>query len=163
METLTEFGIGLLLAVPEWVVIEYSLHRWLMHVRRPGWLRAWHTAHAIGHHGKWRRQFSRADADYAGERDPSYGVLKSAPVWLAVGLLASWPLALAFAAVGYLHGVGWRAVHREMHAPTGAWWTRTWWYRLICAHHEQHHRNPRTNYSVLFAPLGDWVFGTRKP
>ncbi len=156
---------------------EYAYHRWPMHSRRfvvrcPVFRRLF-TRHAVLHHGDYYppRHFEESPDPAALFISVDIGPLEN-----LVGAAWLWLPLLWFSTTGgcvlvtwlVLHGLVWTTIHREMHEPTWAWWTRVplldrWYWAIVC-HHETHHDHPGTNFNIFLPPLGDWLLGTyRRP
>lgn len=132
-------------------VIEYSLHRWMMHC--PGALlfdhvrihhRAWDAARAAG--VRIRDRFVIL---------PPYVLI----IWAAVLLLGAAPIyamfgahaARLFRACGFAYYFIHEILHYSGHAGYLPWFSR---------HHLAHHDAPMKNYNFSF-PVFDWLFGTK--
>lgn len=162
MQWTIQFLLGLAIAIPEWALLEYCYHRWVMHRKSGGWFRSRFLAH-VAHHRRRLGEFS-GQADHADDEvSVYYNLVWTSWAWIPFGIFISWPLAVAFVAVGTFHGLVWVRLHRQMHAPTNPWWTRNRVFRNMVYHHRVHHRYPGYNHGILFAPWTDILFRTRRP
>jgi sterol desaturase/sphingolipid hydroxylase (fatty acid hydroxylase superfamily) len=140
----------IVLGVGCWTLIEYLLHRFVLHVSAdaPSFQRTIERLH-LGHH--------REPWDEAKITVPVYGSLPIAATLLGLYRLSgSWHVAallLIGSIIGYL---GYEMVHFRIHCGrAGGRWLR--WQR---AHHLRHHfKHPECCFGVT-TPLWDWVFGT---
>jgi dihydroceramide fatty acyl 2-hydroxylase len=134
-----------------WTLIEYALHRFVLHLRLQvvAVQRTIERLH-LGHHWEPR--------DEAKVTVPVYGSLPIAAALLAMFRLmaGSWE-AGALLLIGSIAGYLWyEAVHFRLHCST----TRGRWWRWQRANHFFHHfRDQRRCFGVT-TPLWDWVFGT---
>jgi hypothetical protein len=82
------------------------------------------------------------------------------PAWLGVECLAGRPML----AGGILSTLVWlqmfNFIHRHFHSPTGSWFERTRYYRMLHEHHRRHHEDTSKNYNVAFPGLADAVLGS---
>ncbi len=139
------------LGVVCWTLIEYLLHRFVLHVRAQGssFQRTLERLH-LGHH--------REPRDEAKITVPVYGSLPIAAALLGLYRLLSghWHVAallLIGSIIGYLC---YETVHFRIHCGS----TGGHWLRRQRAHHFHHHfRNAERCFGVT-TPLWDWVFGT---
>lgn len=146
-------------------LFEYLGHRILLH-------KTWFTkkipygADHLQHHKNFATQFEWAEEEAAGYDSLwvrlGFGFVWSLPISLAVGFGISWVAAGIFSLIAALHAFAWAGIHEQMHRPTIKWITNSNYFKRIRDFHLGHHQKPRTNFSFLFAPLWDWVFGTRK-
>jgi dihydroceramide fatty acyl 2-hydroxylase len=142
------------LGVGCWTLIEYLLHRFVLHVRTQT-LAIRHTIERLhqGHH--------QDPGDEAKITVPVYG---SVPIGAAlVGLFrlltGSWEVA-ALLMIGSIGGyLSYETVHFHIHCNA----TRGRWLRRRRRYHFFHHfKNQRRCFGVT-TPLWDWVFGTAMP
>jgi hypothetical protein len=142
-------------------LLEYALHRWLMH-RLPGCVKRDHMLHHSIFRGDHRYHVLRSeDRQFilfewwqgpliVGSHLPAFwtiGVLTGWPMWWP-GLLA---MGAYYAAYEYLHWC--------MHNPCNRSVERTALFRYLDRNHQIHHTQSRINFNVVF-PLSDLVFGT---
>lgn len=142
----------IILGVVSWTLIEYLLHRFVLHLRAQGLAlqRAIERLH-LGHH--------REPRDEAKITVPVYGSLP-----IAVALLGLWRLvsgswdAAALLMIGTIIGyLYYETVHFRIHCSVAC----GRWLRWQRAPHLLHHfKNPHRCFGVT-TPLWDWVFGTR--
>jgi hypothetical protein len=142
----------IILGVVCWTLIEYVLHRFVLHLQAPtaGLQRAIERLH-LGHH--WE------PADVAKITVPVYGSLP-----IAVALLGLWRLlsgswqATALLMIGTIIGyLTYETMHFRIHCcvACGRWLC---WQR---AQHFVHHFKNHERCFGVTTPLWDWVFGTR--
>jgi sterol desaturase/sphingolipid hydroxylase (fatty acid hydroxylase superfamily) len=129
-------------------LLEYVIHRWVMHGRRCG---KFFREHTIEHHAR------RRNGIYV--TLPLRTSLKvTAP--LAV-LLLWWPvLSVALLAVAVVHCGMWTALHHSFHDTGHGWVRRIPGWSFLQRHHLEHHRNPHVNFGGVFGPCLDLVFRT---
>ncbi len=168
MSIVTHIGWSLLGTIALTSGLEWGLHRFLMHRRWLGkvsgnaYLKQQFRDHAILHHVTYYLVFNDEPDDF--------GKLHNLDISVISGLLVCAPFAIAMAfidpitagmffAAGIFQPLVWSACHREMHVPTGVWWSRSWIFRYVRYHHLLHHQHPEKNLGGLF-PFGDWLFGT---
>ena len=139
--------------------VEYAGHRWLLHRKTVSFGRD-----HLQHHKVYSLWFSNREEDHAWY-DAVWvrGVL--ACLWssifaIPVAIWLSIPAAIVFVAVVTLHGTIWHWIHGQMHQPTRLWLQNSRFFKRITYHHAIHHHYPRKNYSFLFAPFFDVLFGT---
>jgi len=155
-------------------LIEYLIHRYPMHngrfVRKTGIGTDVLEAHSVLHHGRYYKgEAFENNPDPAAPRismkiEKEFNLVGLAPIWLTLCLFVSVLGGVIFAMVTVAQATVWTMVHREMHVPTGRWFSRTRYYRYLRAWHYTHHVHPGTNFAAVFPPFFDWLFGTyRKP
>jgi sterol desaturase/sphingolipid hydroxylase (fatty acid hydroxylase superfamily) len=132
-----------------WTLIEYLLHRFVLHLQTRAYQRTSERLH-LGHHWEPR--------DVAKITVPVYGSLPIAvALWGLFRLLpGSWEAAgllLIGNIIGYLY---YETVHFRIHC--GATGGR--WLRRRRAHHLYHHFKNQHRCFGVTTPLWDWVFGT---
>jgi sterol desaturase/sphingolipid hydroxylase (fatty acid hydroxylase superfamily) len=176
-ETLSEFALqiflGLLLVFIATSLFEYFVHRYIMHkelrIESPvGTISLFsehHHRHAALHHGKYYRLFNHEEDEWGREqsiafrpRETFYFEMAILPATLCMALLSP-IIALLVLLTPPVHNYLWNTVHREMHQPRGARWSRWPVYRFLARYHYLHHRHTNANYNVV-APFADLVFGT---
>jgi sterol desaturase/sphingolipid hydroxylase (fatty acid hydroxylase superfamily) len=143
--------IGIALGVGCWTLIEYLLHRFVLHLR-PHTLAIRRTIEHLhlGHH--------REPSDEAKVTVPVYGSMPIAVVLLALFrlLTGSWEVA-ALLMIGSIGGyLAYETVHFRIHcqAAGGRW---LWWQRK---QHFFHHFKDQGRCFGVTTALWDWVFGT---
>jgi sterol desaturase/sphingolipid hydroxylase (fatty acid hydroxylase superfamily) len=145
---------GLLYGLMWWTLIEYLLHRFVLHwePREPRWrrLRAWLPGHRSHHDGPH-------DADDVVSNRHAFGIplgLVLLLAMLAIGFALPFALAaLAGGAAGY---VAYEYVHFSCHQLR----IRSRAFAWLRRHHGlHHHRDETVNFGVT-SPVWDWVFGT---
>lgn len=151
--------ISIVLSIVALALVEYAGHRWLLHRKSSGFGRD-----HIQHHKIFSLRFTDAPEEPAWY-DPVWIRGLFALVWSSVAMapVAVWislPAALVFVGLSTTHGAVWQFIHNEMHRPTWGWLQRRAFFQFIREHHALHHHYPRTNYSFLFAPFCDRLFGT---
>jgi Fatty acid hydroxylase superfamily len=165
--TILHFAISAGLAYPVLSLMEYIIHRHLMHKNasakflQNSYLADTFRNHAIIHHGRCYAIFDEEKSSCA-EIDIRVKPLTMLTV-MALPCLSIFfldPIAsLVLFAGGIINGTLWSEIHDEMHRPTGAWFCNIRAYRYLKRRHYLHHRHPNTNFNTLF-PMWDWVFGT---
>lgn len=148
-------------------IVEYMVHRWLMHQpemsRRFPFLRRVLVGHTSLHHGRFYKQFVN-DPDPAAkyvniEFDIFENLLWLSPFYILLYFID--PVAsITFVVAIILHGLVWAKLHTEMHEPTKGWLSRLSYFRYLRDYHYTHHLHPTKNFNAVLPPLGDWLFGT---
>jgi hypothetical protein len=151
-------------------LIEYWVHRILLHRRVPG-LGILYKRHAIQHH----RYFTDQDVSIISPLQMYYVLFPAVAIVFFIPLAAG-PVSLL---IGNIFGsnVGWVALmtsalyfawyetfHLANHLPATHWVHRIPGLSALCRFHRLHHHpaNSRShNFNVTF-PLADWIFGTLK-
>lgn len=153
--------------------VEYALHRWPMHRRKPR-TDSYFRTHTLEHH----RHFTAKAYEMGSVRElyytlPSPQVTASAIAFLALTALSLWLLAgagvalVAALTVG-IYGVVSEALHLSFHLPSRYLELpvlRSRPYQWMIAHHKMHHdprKMTRVNFNIGIA-LFDWVLGTLAP
>jgi dihydroceramide fatty acyl 2-hydroxylase len=143
--------VGIVLGLLCWTLIEYVLHRFVLHVhlQAEAVQRTIERLH-LGHH--------REPHDEAKVTVPVYGSLPIAAALMGIFRLmaSSWEVAVPLM-IGSIAGYLWyETVHFRIHCSTkrGRWWR---WQRSN--HFFHHFREPRRCFGVT-TPLWDWVCGT---
>jgi dihydroceramide fatty acyl 2-hydroxylase len=147
----SRWPIYIVLGVGSWTLIEYLLHRFVLHVR-PHTLAIRRTIERLhlGHH--------REPWDEAKITVPVYGSL---PIAIALAglfkvLSGSWEIA-ALLMIGSIGGyLSYEMVHFQIHCHA----TRGRWLRRRRRHHFFHHFKDQRHCFGVTTPLWDWVFGT---
>src|SRR5262249_40180404 len=128
-------------------LMEYFVHRWLMH--RPhiarffgnSYLQETFDAH-IDHHCRCYDIFDHEEGPCGLKNlviTHSMELLASAVPALIWWFLDPWT-ACMIPVFALLHGVLWSAVHTEMHRPVKTWFSNTAVFRYLHKHHFLHHR-----------------------
>lgn len=144
-------------------VLEWIIHRWVMHSPR---FTLAYQRHTVEHHAQ-----RRAPGHYyaKSEDEKTYHLFETSymPVVFLLnapyyGLFyAFWgrPAALA-AALGTLAYIfTYEILHWAMHVPNRFWFRHWAWFQFLSEHHRRHHKKARINYNVV-CPLADLIFGT---
>jgi hypothetical protein len=165
--TILHFAISVGLAYPVLSLMEYIIHRHLMHkitlakFLKSNYLGVAFRNHAIIHHNRCYTIFNEEKSSCA-EIDIRVKPLTMLTV-MAIPCLSIFffdPIAsLVLFAGGIINGTLWSEIHDEMHRPKGAWFCNLRVYRYLKRRHYLHHRHPSTNFNTLF-PLWDWVLRT---
>jgi hypothetical protein len=146
-------------------VVEYRVHRHLMHVDRPA-LRFLYARHTMMHHRYFVRDAMAATStkDWKATLFPAPLILFffggiAAPSGFALSLIAPDNVAALFAAtaVGYYLLYEW--CHLAWHMPDGSFIGRRGIVRTLRALHRGHHDDMTTGFNVTF-PIADAIFGT---
>ena len=149
------FGIVLQVAIA-WAyshVLEYCLHRWLLHNRKR---KKWFRNHFGDHHRIARKNMmfdSKAHDSLSIKGDPEIkGLIVLSLLHAPVAIL--WPFAYAYLVVA---ACTYFAVHRRAHQDFR-------WARENVPWHYDHHmgKNQNVNWGVRL-PWVDWIMGTRVP
>lgn len=149
-------------------VVEYLVHRWLMHVPR-GALRGMYKRHTGQHHRFFTHQAMAADSarDFAIVLFPPFVVvfflgLIATPVALAIGWLVGPDAALLFGIVALSYFLFYEWMHLASHLPPDRALGRLPGVSFVREHHRAHH-DPRRmrhyNFNIT-VPLTDWMVGT---
>jgi hypothetical protein len=142
-------------------LIEYALHRWIMHTL-PSFAKRNHVRHHHLFRGERRYHLVRAE-------DSQYIIFawwKSLllltghiPLFWGIGALTGWPVLWLGSIALLCYYTAYEYLHWCMHNPADRAIERTALFRYLDRNHRHHHTYSRTNYNVLF-PLGDLIFGT---
>lgn len=149
-----------------WSLIEYIVHRWPMH--ELWFAKTFHfmdvfESHVILHHNRfYKKSFERSEdraAKYVSmDLSACVNVLGTFFIWMPMWFI--WPtFVFPFLFWGVIQAVVWSAIHREMHEPSGAWYSKNFLYRFLRNNHELHHKYPNYNFCAAL-PGMDWIFGT---
>ncbi len=166
--------ITLIIGFPIASIVEWCLHKYVLHQRISWYSRPYH-AHAEVHHSVFG-----PDATYHLQPGQDkwiitmawwsvfalvpLGTVPFALCALSIAWLVGWPEAwmiiLTGALVIALYYGAYERLHYCMHAPKGRWFERTWLFRWLNGHHLLHHQHEGgANYCVVF-PFADLTFGT---
>ena len=142
--TLTVFVYG--------VLIEYVLHRWVMH--KPYLGRLWYyTEHAVEHHGKGRNDINVS-------LSPITVSLIASPVMLLY-FIYGYGVFVVVVALSFLYAGLWTVLHNSFHDVKYTWVHKCFpFYSTLEKHHILHHKNPNTNFGTIFF-FSDYLFGTK--
>ncbi|MEO8382796.1 MAG: sterol desaturase family protein [Acidobacteriota bacterium] len=128
-----------------WPLLEYALHRWLLH-------------------GRWSKAFRKEHARHHGDPQAVAGTpwLASASlalaIWFVLTAVMSGPgaaLVMAGVYAGYIYFV---VVHYLQHYHS-QWMERWWFYGNQMHFHERHHDLPHSHFGITTS-IWDRVFGT---
>jgi Fatty acid hydroxylase superfamily len=161
------FAISTLLAYPVLSLIEYMIHRHLMHknaLAKLFWNRYLVSSfrdHAIIHHARCYAVFHKDNKICAAIniRVKPLTSLTVTALPCLLFLLVDPISSLVFFVGAMLNGALWSEIHQEMHKPTGTWFSGLRSYQYLKRRHYLHHRYPNTNFNTLF-PMWDWILGT---
>jgi len=159
--------LSLLIAYPILSLIEYLIHRHLMHRRtiaetfNSRYLFETFQEHAVLHHHSCYAVF---------DREPDMCAATNIKIWpgttlmvIAAPCLTILPVdvltALVFLCGALINSRMWSAIHSEMHRPGNAWFSAVGVYVYLRQWHFLHHRHPGTNFNTLFL-MWDWLLGT---
>jgi hypothetical protein len=141
--TILHFAISAGLAYPVLSLMEYVIHRHLMHKNAPAkflqnnYLADTFRNHAIIHHGRCYAIFDEEKSSCA-EIDirvkPLTMLVVMAPSCLSIFFLDPIASLLLFAG-GIINGTLWSEIHDEMHRPKGAWFCNLRAYRYLKRRH----------------------------
>ena len=132
------------------MVLEYLIHRWVMHFPGMGKNNIWRD-HAVEHHGH-----SRNDLNIA---LPVWMVLLPASPMLIGCLLVGWGWAVYLVIMSVAYAALWTALHSAYHQVGHGWIAHGWYYRKWKAHHMAHHDHPSKNFAPIFI-WSDRIAGT---
>jgi sterol desaturase/sphingolipid hydroxylase (fatty acid hydroxylase superfamily) len=164
--TILHLAISTLLAYPILSLMEYMIHRHLMHRNSCAkLLQNRHLAnafrdHALIHHARCYAVFDKEKGSCAAINirvKPLTMLIVTLPCLLAFLLDPITSLVLIVGAIA--NGAVWSQIHDEMHRPRGAWFSNLGAYKYLKRRHYLHHRHPDTNFNTLFI-MWDWVLGT---
>lgn len=150
-------------------IFEYIVHRWLMHNavlgKRFSFFAMTMEAHAILHHGRFFKTFDHDDDPASKHIDielhPGKTLIEFSFVWGPL-MYFNFIGGVVLVSVITLHGIIWTTIHREMHCPSGAWFSRFRIFKYLRNNHYIHHLHPMTNYCIVFPPFVDYIFGTHR-
>lgn len=145
-------------------IIEHHVHRYHMHRRGPfDKIQPWvFRDHVKTHHAGYRHDFEHCDPESDAEKNLELGtvfdlILFSPAILLAAYFSISGAVVLILMTIA--HALTWNAIHREMHLPSGIFFSEWPAYRYLRQYHLDHHLHPGTNFNVV-CPGADWLFGT---
>lgn len=150
-------------------LLEYTLHRWVMHGPR-GVLLHLGDGHVRVHHGIFDGEH-RYHVERAEDRarillftrwQATLWLGAHAPLAWALQWVTGWPLLWSGMSTLAVYYSIYEYLHWCMHDPTGRWIERTCFFHWLDANHRLHHRLWRTNFNI-FLPIGDLIFGTLRP
>lgn len=169
---LDHVGAGELLALPGGYVfanvVEYLVHRYLMHAPRPG-LGRMYKRHTGQHHRFFTDEAMTTDSarDFAIILFPPFVVvfflgLIATPVALALGWLLSPDAGVLFGMVALSYFLFYEWMHLASHLPPDSRLGRLPGVAFVREHHRAHHdprRMRHQNFNITI-PLTDWLVGT---
>lgn len=148
--------------------VEYAVHRWVMHVIRPG-LAAMYRRHTGQHHRFFGFDAMTTDSpqDFAIILFPPFVVvfflgLIATPAGLLLGWLLSPDAGLLFGVVALSYFLFYEWMHLASHLPPDSLLGRMPGVAFVRAHHRIHHDTRRMrecNFNIT-VPLTDLVLGT---
>jgi hypothetical protein len=160
------FGITSIVGVFSTSILEWTVHRFLMHRPFLGWRYAF-QAHAVIHH-----QVFKADDTYhvQDEKDkeiipmawwngPALILMCELPFFIIALITGKWAIALGGLPTFVLYYAAYEYIHWCMHLPKARRMERSWLFRRLNGHHLLHHRYMHKNFNVVF-PFADLLFGT---
>lgn len=148
--------------VPLIAVLEYGVHRWIMHKANQL------LDPALGHLKSHARHHKGANAGEFVDMPVKDCVLLTSPAFV---LLTVWGFAIGpFSAVvipsaallawSFFYAYLWTRIHRAIHGIEANWFQRSGRvFELFRDHHVAHHVNAKVNYAAVF-PWTDYVFLT---
>jgi hypothetical protein len=188
LQTLVMILIWLVLSILVVSFMEYSIHSQLMHkMRFITWLKRVLHNHpllrerlvayfleVLTHHRDFHHvECYRTTFDHAEDKNCLASINQGSVQNELLLMLPLWGPLLYFAPLGgcilvavlTLHALLFTAFHEEMHEPQGTRWFSRYQpfraiYLYIARFHWLHHRYPGKNFSGLFPPVFDWLFGT---
>jgi sterol desaturase/sphingolipid hydroxylase (fatty acid hydroxylase superfamily) len=133
-------------------LIEYSIHRFMMHKQFLFLPKKVFTEHAIEHHSK-----NRIDVNI--DLNPLLHLVIGIPVFIVLGMLGWWTFLAALVTTFILHGLLWTKLHRGYHEVERGWIRFFPPYSFMKKHHLLHHKHPSKNYGAVYI-FTDLIFGT---
>ncbi len=118
--------------------------------------------HAVLHHGHYYRIFTDEAVPPGQDKGIRLGMLEGFIEGLPISALIaiiSWPGAIIFEIVVFIHHSIWNMIHLEMHKPENRFFSQWRIYKFFARHHYLHHRYPDKNFNVVL-PIADYVLGT---
>lgn len=157
--------LGFLLSIVVHSFLEHFSHRFVLHSKAI--VKFAYEEHDLAHHNEYGADetFAVPGKDYGtdfGVREWLIFLVVLMPLWAGVEALIGKPILIGTFLSVVLWLQAFNTIHRAFHAPSGAWFERTWYYRLLREHHRGHHRDRTKNYNVAFFALADVVLGTYK-
>jgi sterol desaturase/sphingolipid hydroxylase (fatty acid hydroxylase superfamily) len=151
-------------------VVEYLVHRWAMHVLRPGLARLYRR-HTGQHHRFFTIEVMTTDSsrDFAIILFPVFVMffflgLIATPVAVGLGLLFGPDIGLSFGVSSLGSFLFYEWLHLAAHLPPERGLGRLPFVASVRRHHSIHHdtrRMRRCNFNIT-VPLTDWLMGTRE-
>lgn len=156
------FILWFVIWAPLVAILEYGVHRWIMHkasrVLDPQLDHL--KSHAAHHGGSNTGEFVDVPlVDCVLLTSPAFILLSA---WgLAVGPFSAVVIpAAALLAWCFLYAYLWTRIHRAIHGVEANWFRRCGRvFRFFCEHHFKHHANAKVNYGAVF-PWTDYMFLT---
>lgn len=143
--------LPVLLLLTYGALVEYSVHRWLMH--KPGLgRRYWYVNHAIEHHGRGRN-----DLDIVVW--PTTVFALCVPFLACMWPLVGWSIIATVGVASAIYSFVWSVLHAAYHDVGWDWVKRLPGYVTWRDHHLRHHENPATNFGTIFI-FTDRIFRT---
>jgi hypothetical protein len=163
-----------LVMIPVISLVEYVLHRHVMHRQRlpklaykllPGLYTQFHD-HAVLHHGTYYKEFDYEPNAVGRTHNICINLVNTlrislvlSPLIVPLALFVSLASALTVVGMTLLHNRLWSLVHMQMHVPDPrSWIAKTRYFKAIAIHHFMHHERSAKNYNVV-VPLADFVLG----
>lgn len=167
-----DFVLLVALNIPIWSVVEWWVHRTVMHRRvLPRFaygLRYFddaYTNHAVLHHQTHYNVYDYEPDDHGRELNLRFYLSDVLSANLLLGPLHALYLvvnplgSLVLVTIIVAYGFAWNTLHAEMHIPTNRWYFRQPLFRFLNRHHFMHHMHPDRNFNVVL-PLSDYLLGT---
>lgn len=169
VEVMVVFVIFFLLAIVSGSVIEWVVHKYVMHSIKWAyftWMRTPHDRHAVMHHAQRRAP----GKFYAKEEElKEYHLFETSfmPILWVLHLPCIYPIYLAFGFTAYIgmaagtaaYVGAYEILHWSVHCPDNFPFRTHRWFLFLTEHHRRHHKKNTINYNVVL-PLADLVFGT---
>lgn len=162
LDWLLAFGLWFVIWIPLVALLEYSTHRWIMHLANRLLDPKLNQLKIHGAHHKGNNAHEFVDMPLKN------CLLLASPAFFA---LAVWGLAIgpfsavivpaaALVAWCFFYTYLWTCMHRAIHSVEPNWFQRCGpVYRFFRDHHLKHHANARVNYGTVF-PWTDYLFFT---
>lgn len=132
-------------------LIEYVVHRFVLHDYRAGFL---FRDHYVEHHVQLINGWNWLTAvSVSGSFLTAAGVL-----WIYGASEA----AVGTAIVGIAYAIAMPALHASIHGFGFVWLRRLPGWQYFNDHHQRHHDFPKSNYGFVFGPVWDIVFRTQR-
>ena len=142
----------LLLCVVYTSLVEYGLHRWVMHKPWP-WRSKYYVEHHVLHHGK-------NELHHNISMSPIDALIIISPVIIFAGFIQLWLMAVPVVFALWYAGT-WTIMHNAHHDLKYAWIKKLPFYEWFRKHHLIHHDVPNKNYGTIFI-WTDYLFGTKR-
>ncbi len=138
-------------------LLEYILHRWIMH--RP-LIYSVFKEHAIDHHKTWFPSCEAKPVESVESRINLRFEYRTLILYILFSLpfcfIGKWYIPIVWA---WLVWFLWSEIHEEMHFPKGRWFSKIFVFKFLKQWHCNHHRHQSKNFGILCIGA-DFMFGT---